>query len=72
MSFDQLNLSAPILQAINEQGYTKPTPVQEQAIPVILNGQDILGIAQTGSGLYPPKEARCDSATSAWLCLASL
>jgi len=50
MTFDQLNLSAPILQAINEQGYTKPTPVQEQAIPVILDGNDILAGAQTGTG----------------------
>lgn len=50
MSFDQLNLSAPLLQAISEQGYTQPTPVQEQSIPVILNGNDILAGAQTGTG----------------------
>ncbi len=50
MSFDQLNLSAPLLQAISEQGYTKPTPVQEQSIPVILSGKDILAGAQTGTG----------------------
>ncbi len=50
MSFDQLNLSPPLLQAINELGYTKPTPVQEQAIPVILAGKDILAGAQTGTG----------------------
>ncbi len=50
MSFDQLNLSPPLLQAIAEQGYTKPTPVQEQAIPVILSGRDILAGAQTGTG----------------------
>ncbi len=50
MSFDQLNLSAPLLQAISEQGYTQPTPVQEQSIPVILSGKDILAGAQTGTG----------------------
>ncbi|MCK4840840.1 MAG: DEAD/DEAH box helicase [Methylococcales bacterium] len=50
MSFDQLNLSAPLLQAITEQGYDKPTPVQEKAIPVILEGKDILAGAQTGTG----------------------
>ncbi len=50
MSFDQLNLSPPILQAISEQGYSQPTPVQQQAIPVILSGKDILAGAQTGTG----------------------
>lgn len=50
MSFDQLDLSPPILQAIAEQGYTKPTPVQEQSIPLILKGRDILAGAQTGTG----------------------
>ncbi len=50
MSFDQLNLSPPLLQAINELGYTQPTPVQEQAIPVVLAGKDILAGAQTGTG----------------------
>lgn len=50
MSFDQLNLSPPLLQAIAEQGYTKVTPVQEQSIPLILKGKDILAGAQTGTG----------------------
>jgi len=50
MSFDQLNLSAPLLQAVSEQGYTQATPVQEQSIPVILEGKDILAGAQTGTG----------------------
>ena len=50
MSFDQLDLSAPILQAISEQGYSEPTPVQKQAIPIILQGRDILAGAQTGTG----------------------
>ncbi|WP_031433350.1 DEAD/DEAH box helicase [Methylomarinum vadi] len=50
MSFSQLELSEPLLQAIAEQGYEKPTPVQQQAIPVILQGRDILAGAQTGTG----------------------
>lgn len=50
MSFNELGLSAPILKAIKEQGYTEPTPVQKQAIPVILNKKDILAGAQTGTG----------------------
>lgn len=50
MTFNQLNLSVPLLKAIAEQGYVKPTSVQEQAIPVILQGRDILAGAQTGTG----------------------
>lgn len=48
--FDALGLSAPILQAIEESGYTTPTPIQAQAIPIVLQGRDVLGIAQTGTG----------------------
>jgi len=50
MSFDTLGLSKPLLKAIEEQGYTKPTPIQAQAIPVILAKKDILAGAQTGTG----------------------
>jgi ATP-dependent RNA helicase RhlE len=50
MSFAQLNLSAEILRAIADQGYTQPTPIQAQAIPPILEGKDIMGGAQTGTG----------------------
>ena len=50
MTFDQLGLSAEILRAIHDQGYTDPTPIQAQAIPPILNGKDIMGGAQTGTG----------------------
>jgi len=50
MSFDKLGLSAKVLAAVKETGYTDPTPIQEQAIPVALEGRDILGIAQTGTG----------------------
>ena len=50
MSFTELNLSAPILKAVAEEGYTTPTPVQAQAIPYILEGRDMLAGAQTGTG----------------------
>ena len=50
MTFDQLELSPPLLKAITEQGYDKPTPVQEKAIPLILQGRDLLAGAQTGTG----------------------
>lgn len=50
MPFTKLGLSAPLLKAIAEQKYEKPFPIQEQAIPPILQGKDVLGIAQTGSG----------------------
>ncbi|WON75161.1 DEAD/DEAH box helicase [Nitrosospira sp. Is2] len=50
MSFAQLNLSAEIIRAIADQGYTEPTPIQTQAIPPILAGKDIMGGAQTGTG----------------------
>jgi ATP-dependent RNA helicase RhlE len=50
MSFDTLGLSAGLLRAIGEQGYTKPTPVQRKAIPVILQGKDVMAGAQTGTG----------------------
>lgn len=50
MSFEKLGLSKPILKAVKDQGYTKPTPIQEQAIPVILKRKDVLGGAQTGTG----------------------
>ena len=50
MSFDSLGLSAELLRAIQEHGYTQPTPIQSQAIPVILDGRDILAGAQTGTG----------------------
>ena len=50
MSFETLGLSAPILRALSEQGYTEPTPIQKQAIPIILDRKDILAAAQTGTG----------------------
>jgi ATP-dependent RNA helicase RhlE len=49
-SFQNLGLSAELLRAVAEQGYTQPTPIQAQAIPVVLSGRDLLGAAQTGTG----------------------
>lgn len=50
MSFNTLGLCDQLLRALNEQGYTRPTPIQQQAIPIILGGRDILAAAQTGTG----------------------
>src|SRR3977135_2192426 len=49
-SFDSLGLSADLVRAGAEQGYTEPTPIQSQAIPIVLSGRDLLGAAQTGTG----------------------
>ena len=50
MSFKHLNLIEPLLKALDNEGYTIPTPIQEQAIPIILDRKDLLGCAQTGTG----------------------
>ena len=50
MTFKELNLVPPILQALETEGYTTPTPIQQQAIPIVLEGTDLLGCAQTGTG----------------------
>jgi len=50
MSFENLNLIEPILRALKTEGYTTPTPIQEQAIPIVLQHKDLLGCAQTGTG----------------------
>ena len=50
MTFESLGLSPELLRAIAEQGYTEPTPIQAQAIPVVLAGQDVQAAAQTGTG----------------------
>jgi ATP-dependent RNA helicase RhlE len=49
-SFNDLNLSAPLLKAVAAEGYDTPTPIQARAIPELLKGRDLLGIAQTGTG----------------------
>ena len=50
MLFKELNLIEPILKALETEGYSQPTPIQEQSIPTILKGKDLLGCAQTGTG----------------------
>ncbi len=50
MSFQNLNVCTPILQALQKKGYTDPTPIQQQAIPAILSGRDVVATAQTGTG----------------------
>jgi ATP-dependent RNA helicase RhlE len=50
MSFEKLNLIEPILRALKAEGYTQPTPIQEQSIPIVLQRRDLLGCAQTGTG----------------------
>jgi ATP-dependent RNA helicase RhlE len=50
LSFSDLNIIEPILKALRTEGYEKPTPIQEQAIPIVLNRKDLLGCAQTGTG----------------------
>jgi ATP-dependent RNA helicase RhlE len=50
MNFENLNLIQPLLNAVHKKGYLNPTPIQEKAIPIILQGKDIFGCAQTGTG----------------------
>ena len=50
MLFEELNIIEPILKALKTEGYTAPTPIQEQSIPIILERKDLLGCAQTGTG----------------------
>ena len=50
MRFQDLKIDDAILKAIHEIGYDQPTPIQEKAIPIVLEGHDLLGCAQTGTG----------------------
>lgn len=50
MTFDQLGLSDDLLRAVNDAGYNTPTPIQQQTIPAVLMGKDVIGVAQTGTG----------------------
>ena len=50
MTLEELGLSAPILEAVKDCGYETPTPIQQQAIPVVLEGKDVIGASQTGTG----------------------
>ncbi|MGY8785113.1 MAG: DEAD/DEAH box helicase [Pseudomonadales bacterium] len=57
MPFLKLGLCNPIVQAIEELGYTTPTPIQKQAIPVIISGKDLIATAQTGTGKTAVQQA---------------
>ena len=50
MTFKDLKIIKPLIGALEKKGYTEPTPIQQQAIPIVLSGQDIFGCAQTGTG----------------------
>ena len=50
MKFSDLGLAEPLVRAVHEHGYDTPTPIQAQAIPIVLQGADVLGGAQTGTG----------------------
>lgn len=50
MTFEELGIISPILKALKNEGYSQPTPIQEQSIPILLNKKDLLGCAQTGTG----------------------
>jgi len=50
MSFESFGLHPDLMRAIAEAGYTSPTPIQSQAIPVVIEGKDVMGAAQTGTG----------------------
>ena len=53
MKFEDLKLIEPILKALKHQNYTQPTEIQAKSIPLILNGDDVLGSAQTGAKNFP-------------------
>ena len=53
MTFNDLKLSAPLLKAVSEAGYETPSPIQASAIPPVLEGRDLMGCAQTGTGPHP-------------------
>ena len=58
-NFETLGLSKPLLRAVEAEGYTTPTPVQEQSIPPLLAGRDVLGVAQTGTGKTAAFASQC-------------
>ena len=50
MTFEKLGLAAPLLRAVEKQGYSEPSPIQAEAIPAVLSGRDVMAAAQTGTG----------------------
>ena len=50
MNFRDFGLVEPLVRAVTQEGYSTPTPIQQQAIPAVLSGRDVVGIAQTGTG----------------------
>ena len=62
MSFETLGLAPALVRALAEKNYTAPTPIQAEAIPHVLNGHDLLGGAQTGTGKTARSCCRCCSA----------
>jgi ATP-dependent RNA helicase RhlE len=50
MHFESLNIIEPVIRSLKQEGYSVPTPIQSEAIPVVLNGNDLIGVAQTGTG----------------------
>jgi ATP-dependent RNA helicase RhlE len=50
MHFESLNIIEPVVRSLKQEGYSVPTPIQSEAIPVVLNGNDLIGVAQTGTG----------------------
>jgi ATP-dependent RNA helicase RhlE len=50
MHFESLNIIEPVIRSLKQEGYSLPTPIQSEAIPVVLNGNDLIGVAQTGTG----------------------
>jgi ATP-dependent RNA helicase RhlE len=65
-TFDQFGLSPDILRAVVDSGYTIPTPIQAEAIPVVLAGRDVMGAAQTGTGKTASFRCRSSSACCPW------
>jgi len=62
VSFADLKLAPQLLDAVRDAGYTHPTPIQQQAIPLALSGRDLIGLAQTGTG--KPRVSRFQSSTT--------
>ena len=69
--FDQFGLAPAILRALTDQGYVHPTPIQAQAIPIVLQGRDVMGAAQTGTGktaVFRCRSSSCCSRTPTPAC----